>query len=221
MEAPQTGHSTALRSQGSELGKPERREAPCCPLSRRNKGGVSAPASTLGEDPPGTTGPLLACPTPTARHIMESRGRPPGQGRAGPPWSSPTAVSRLRWRWGQLLTGSCPPLATGPSPLPLRACFFTRNRGPASEVTWQLLWPTPLPGEPPLGAASGQKYGGQGPRGWGLQLFRRHFFPNQKTQLSEHCACLDQLPLSNCSVSVTSPGPWGTLGGDGGGPGSS
>lgn len=64
VEAPQTDHITALRSQGSELGKPERREAPCCPLSRRNKGGVSAPASTLGEDPQGPRGPCWPAQSP-------------------------------------------------------------------------------------------------------------------------------------------------------------
>lgn len=109
-----------------------------------------SPGLHAGRGSPGTTGPLLGCPIPTAQHIMESRAQPPGQGTAGPPWSSPAAVSRWRWHWGQLLAGSCPALATRPSPLPL-GLFLHEEQG----TSLRSHMAAALAHSPPWGAPTG------------------------------------------------------------------
>lgn len=85
------------------------------------------------------------------------------------PLAGQSGASRVQPGWSEQAEGgwgSCSPRRScprwpPPSPPPLSNCFFRRR--PASEATWQLLWPIPSLGEPPLGEASGQSCGGQGP----------------------------------------------------------
>lgn len=101
-------------------------------------------------------------------HCPAHHGKPwwaPRPGRAGPPWSSPAGVHRLRWGWGSCSRRVLPPLATGRGSAS-QNCLFTGR--PTSEATQQLLWPIPLPGGAPPGRGPpgrglGQSCGGQGP----------------------------------------------------------
>lgn len=181
----------------SELAEQRRHFSPGLPAGPR-----------LPRDPRATAG----CPIPTAQLTVESRGWPPGRAERGslaqPSWSEQAEVGpRPAPHW--------PP----GEPSDLRNCFSTRT--PASEATWQLLWPTPLPGGAPRWARpQGRAVEGRdlGTDKGGLQLFRWHCSPSQKTQLPGHCPCssvsrgfLTALPPSQAGAMGDSWG-WGGAG---------